>query len=54
MPEEIDLNDEQDAALDAAWEKIGAKVLKTPPSPRDPEEGATEDTPDEPQPDPRQ
>ncbi len=38
MPEEIELTSEEDAALDAAWEKVGKKVAAAPPSKPDPED----------------
>lgn len=40
MPEEIDLNDEEEAALDRAWEKVGPNLPPaSKPLPDDTDEG---------------
>jgi hypothetical protein len=45
MPEEIDLSDDEEAALDAVWAEIGADVADTPPSVAgDEPEGEDDDT----------
>ena len=53
MPEETDLTKEQDAALERAWARVGAKLKRVPPSRFDDGEPGVreaEDQPDDPPP----